>query len=190
MALSYEDVLRRYEAAAERARRATEQRYQQLLELYGRGIQRYQPGGVFEQRALQQIERQKKIGVGKELQQMISSGLYGTTVAAGAARRWEEQVGMPARLTLEDIMLQRLTEAERGLAGVIERREDIPPSPELYAALLQRATAVPGRVVVPSYSRVMPSYSQRPSSYATGGPINYMEKIFGKDYRRRLLGLR
>ncbi|KKN35312.1 hypothetical protein LCGC14_0784810, partial [marine sediment metagenome] len=43
-------------------------------------------------------------------------------VGGGAGKSWEEEVGMPARLKLEDIRSQRLTEAMGAKAGYLERR--------------------------------------------------------------------
>ena len=109
------------------ARRANEQRYAQVMAIYDRIIGRAQPGGAFEKSGLAQIETAKTRGVGQEMQQMISSGMFGTTTAAGIGRGWESEVGAPARLRLEDIMQQRLSQAELGKAGFIERREDVYP---------------------------------------------------------------
>lgn len=116
------------------ARRANEQRYAQIMDIYNKVIERAGPGGAFEKAGLGEIERARTRGVGKETQQMISSGMYGTTTAAGIERGWETDVGAPARLRLEDIMEQRLTSAQLGKAGAIERREDVYPD---YSSLLQ-----------------------------------------------------
>jgi len=75
------------------------------------------------------------------MQQMISSGLYGTTTAAGAGRRWEEAVGAPARLRLEDIMMQRLSQAQVGKAGFMERIEEPYPDYAMMAGLMQQGAA-------------------------------------------------
>ena len=116
------------------AKRANLQRYAQMMDIYNKIIARVQPGGTFEKAGLGEIEKAKTKGVGQETQQMISSGMYGTTTAAGIGRGWEADVGAPARLRLEDIMEQRLTTAQLGKAGAIERREDVYPD---YSSLLQ-----------------------------------------------------
>ena len=116
------------------AKRANLQRYAQIMAIYDMIITRSQPGGAFEKAGLGEIEKAKTKGVGQETQQMISSGMYGTTTAAGIGRGWEADVGAPARLRLEDIMEQRLSTAQLGKAGAIERREDVYPD---YNALLQ-----------------------------------------------------
>ena len=111
-----QDILSQYEQAAESARLSNLQRSEQVQAIWDEIIRRYQPGGTFEARALQQLEARKKRETGAEMQQLISSGLFGTTVAGGVGRRWEEAVGAPARLSLEDIMMQRLSTAQIGKA--------------------------------------------------------------------------
>jgi len=88
----------------------------QALAIYDEIIKRYQPGGAFEKSYLQQLGVRKATEVGRESQQLISSGLYGTTTMAGLPGKWEKEVGGPERLRLEDIQMQRLSEAQRGKA--------------------------------------------------------------------------
>lgn len=106
------------------AKRANEMRYGQAMSIYDEIIKRYQPGGGFGKAALGLLEKQKTRDVGGQTQQMISSGLYGTTTTAGLPSKWEAEVGAPSRLRLEDIMMERLSQAQVGKAGFIERRED------------------------------------------------------------------
>ena len=118
----------------ESAKRANLARQGQITSMYDEMMKRYQPGGAFERRGLGEIERAKTKGVGKETQQMISSGLFGTTTAAQTGRRWEAEVGAPSRLRLEDIMQQRMTGIQQKKAGFLERIEDVYPN---YSALLR-----------------------------------------------------
>lgn len=126
------------------ARTANERRYAQAMAIYDEIIQRYQPGGTFGKGALAQLEKQKVRDVGAETQQMVSSGLYGTTTTAGLPSKWEAQVGAPARLRLEDIMMERLSQAQVGKAGFIERREDVYPDVGAYAGYAAQAGAAGG----------------------------------------------
>ncbi|GAG11478.1 unnamed protein product, partial [marine sediment metagenome] len=119
--------------AAAGARAANIARQRQIESMYSEMMQRFQPGGAFERRGLGEIERARTKGVGTEMQQMISSGMYGTTTAAGVPRQWEAEVGAPARLRLEDIMQQRLTGIQQQKAGFLERIEE--PYPD-YSALM------------------------------------------------------
>jgi len=132
-----ESLIKRWEQSATEARASNIQRYEQLLELAEKGIARFQPGGAFETRGLARIEAEKKRGVGTELQRLIGAGLFGTEVGAGVERGWEADVGARARGTLEDIMQQRVTEAERYKGGIIERREDVYPDYGMMAQLIK-----------------------------------------------------
>ena len=136
-------LLTEFRQREEQARAANLRRYAELMKISERAIKRYQPGGAFEQRGLAEIERQKTKGVGRETQQLISSGLFGTTTMSGVGRRWEAEVGAPARGRLEDIMQQRVTEAERAKMGYIERREDPYPDYGIIAQLAMQAGQMP-----------------------------------------------
>ena len=87
---------------------------------------------------LADIERQAGQLVGQETQQMISSGLYGTTTAAAIPRNVATSFTRPSRLKLEDLLATRKREAQLGLAGFVERIET--PYPD-YNALMQAQIA-------------------------------------------------
>lgn len=139
MANAIGTLLQRFQQQEESAKAANVQRYEQAMQIYDEIISRYRPGGEFGAAALGQLEQRKVRDVGKETQQLISSGLYGTTTMGATGRRWEETVGGPERLKLEDIQMQRLSEAQVGKAGFIERREDVGPDPGLIAQLAMQA---------------------------------------------------
>lgn len=126
-------LVSRMEAQAEAARQANIARQQRIEGLHQEIIGRYRAGGAFEKAGLAEIGKGMKRGVGAETQRMISSGLYGTTTGAQVGRRWEESYAQPARLKLEDVMAQRLTAAQTGMAGFLERIEE--PYPD-YGAIL------------------------------------------------------
>lgn len=140
--INLSSLLSGYQSAAESARAANIARKEEIKGLYGQMMKRFQPGGTLQKTGLAKIERAKTKGVGQEMQHMISSGLYGTTTAAGVPRRWEEDIGVPARLKLEDIMAQGLTGVQTGLAGFLERIEE--PYPD-YNVLMQMMSALGGR---------------------------------------------
>lgn len=129
----YSGLIAGFQRAGAGARASNIARQRQIESMYSQMMQRYQPGGAFEKRGLGEIERARTKGVGQEMQQMISSGLYGTTTAAGVPRQWEAEVGAPARLRLEDIMQQRLTGIQQQKAGFLERIQE--PYPD-YSALM------------------------------------------------------
>lgn len=131
-------LLSQFESKEKEARASNIKRYEEAMSIYDKIIARFQPGGAFEQRGLGEIARQKTKGVGQETQQLISSGLYGTTTMAGVGRRWEAEVGAPARMTLEDIQQQRVSGAQQAKAGFIERRQDPYPDYSMLAGLASR----------------------------------------------------
>lgn len=139
MASLYEQLRQQEQAAKE----ANLKRYSEAMQIYDEIISRYRTGGEFGKAALGQLGKQKIRDVGAETQQLISSGLYGTTTMAGTGRRWEESVGAPARLKLEDIQMQRLSEAQIGKAGFIERREDVGPDYGQAAGLASQIGQTP-----------------------------------------------
>jgi hypothetical protein len=113
-------------------------RQAQIESIIDEVIARYQPGGTFGKSYLQQLEGQKVRDVGAGTQQLISSGLYGTTTTAGLPAKWEAEVGASARLKLEDIQMERLSQAQLGKASFLERIQE--PYPD-YSALMQASAA-------------------------------------------------
>jgi hypothetical protein len=137
---SYLDQMQK---AAEAARVANIQRRNEIGGIYDQIASMYQPGGSFMQSGLADIERSKTRGVGQETQQMISSGLYGTTTQAGVGRRWEAEVGAPARTKLEDLATGRYGEALGQKAGFMERINEPYPDYGLMAQLAMQAANTP-----------------------------------------------
>lgn len=137
------DLVGTIQEQADVARAANEERYAQGLGIHEELVSDLGAGGTMETAALQQYERQKQLDMATQTQQMVSSGLYGTTMPGTLAATYEEQVGVPYKTQLAETMAGRRAEAMRGQAGFIERREDTPPSPELMASLVQTASARP-----------------------------------------------
>lgn len=160
-------LLDQFQAQEQAAKAANLKRYSEAMSIYDEIISRYRPGGEFGEAALGQLEKRKVRDVGKETQQLISSGLYGTTTMAGTGRRWEESVGGPERLKLEDIQMQRLSEAQIGKAGFIERREDIGPDYGQIAGLASQIGQAPRAAPTSSYGQYDPNYMQ--SLFGGGG---------------------
>jgi hypothetical protein len=139
-------------AAQQQANAANQQRAAEIRAIYQKNIEMYRPGGEFETKSLEQLaktgERFVEKGYGEQLQQAISSGTYGTTVTGGIKPRlrkqYEEEVGAPSRLRLEDILMQRLTSAQTGLASFLERQEDIGPGlSDIYNMAAQYGSSEP-----------------------------------------------
>ena len=132
------NLLQMFQQAEEKSRTANLQRAAQVEAIFDEIIERYKPGGSFGQGYAELLKGQKQREVGSGVQSMISSGLAGTTTAAGLGRRWEAEVGAPARLKLEDIQMERLSGAQAQKAGFLERIEE--PGPD-FNALMQAYSA-------------------------------------------------
>lgn len=119
------------------AREANIKREQEIRGIYGGIIGQYEKGGAARTAGLAEIEQAKTRAVGAGTQQMISSGLYGTTTAASIPVQAEQTAGLQ-RLKLEDMLQQRTNVAKLGLAGFAERIET--PYPD-YSMLMQTMIA-------------------------------------------------
>jgi hypothetical protein len=101
-------------------------------------IQLFQPGGGFGQGAEAMLARQKQRYMAGAQQGLVQSGLFGTTLTAGLGKKFEEEVGMPARMRLEDLRFSQLAEAMSGKAGFIERISEQPLDYRLAAELVRQ----------------------------------------------------
>lgn len=119
------------------ARAANVKRESEIRSTYADIIARLQGGGAFKKAGLADIEESKTQAIGAGTQQLISSGLFGTTTAAAIPVQAEAQA-QRSRLKLEDILEQRVTEAKLGQAAFVERIED--PYPD-YNQLIQALSA-------------------------------------------------
>ena len=127
----YASLFADFEKREKGARKANIRRETEIRNIYANIINQGQ--GAARTAGLADIERTKTQAVGAGTQQMISSGLYGTTTAASIPVQAEQTAGLQ-RLKLEDMLQQRTNVAKLGLAGFVERIED--PYPD-YNALIQ-----------------------------------------------------
>jgi len=134
-----DDLLKKFERQEEEARAATTERETKIMAITDEIIARYSPGGVFEEKALAQLGQQKTEDVSAGMQQLIGSGLAGTEAGAHVGTAWEKAVGAPARLRLEDLMMERLSGAQMQQAGFMERITDQFPD---WGMIAQLAMAV------------------------------------------------
>ena len=158
--MAYQDIIAQFQAKQDAANAANEKRYEEALTLYSDIVEQYKPGGAFGAGFEAQLGRQKTKTVAGQTQQLVSSGLFGTSVTAGLGQKFEEEVGQPARLKLEDIRMGRYAEAIRSKAGLIERRDDVGPDYGMIANLSAQAANRPSG----NYQR--PSDPNAPGSYS------------------------
>jgi hypothetical protein len=94
--------------------------------MFTEAMKKYQPGGEFGKREEALLARAKKKYLASQAQRAVSAGLGGTTVPATATAKFQEEVGEPTRLGLEQTRTQRLNEllmAKAGYMGGVEARE-------------------------------------------------------------------
>lgn len=139
MPTAMEDLMGQFAAKESEARAANIKRKQQIESIFDEIITRYGPSGTYGEAARALLERQKVRDVGATAQRDISRGMYGIRPYEA---EWEAEVGAPARLKLEDIMMQRLSQAQVGKAGFLERIEE--PYPDYGAIMQSMATAGAG----------------------------------------------
>jgi hypothetical protein len=156
--LTSEQILQQYETSTAEARQANEQRYQQGMGILDQAIQRYQPGGSFGAGAMAQYEQGKTQAMAQGMQSLVNSGLSNTTMAAGMPLAYEQEVGTPFRLQLNDMRMQNLTDAEKNKTDFISAREDPYPDFGMFANLAMQA----GQLANDTWSGTTTTYGTGP----------------------------
>jgi len=144
---------------------ANKAREDQINQTYADLIARSSEGGFMKEAGLADIEKAKTQAIGSGMQQLISSGMYGTTTAASLPMRAEADAST-SRLKLEDMLEQRTMGLRERQAGFTERISD--PYPD-YGMLMQAAMA----------QNSQPSYQPLPT-YGGGGGGTSQPSIFGQ----------
>lgn len=142
ISLTSKGILDKYQQMYQEARAANEQRYSQGIGILDQAIERYSPGGTFGAGAQAQYDIGKRQSMASGQQALVNSGLSNTTVAAGLPLAYEQEVGTPFRLQLNDMRMKNLTSAEQAKTDFIEKREDPYPDFGMFAQLaMQSATS-------------------------------------------------
>lgn len=81
------------EAKVQGQEKAVMSLYDQIISMYGKD---YGSG------ELASLQRQKTRDLASAQQSLVSAGLYGSTMTAGLGKKWEEEIGVPTRMKLED----------------------------------------------------------------------------------------
>jgi len=142
-------------------------------------ISRYQPGGAFGKAALSTLEQRKGKTIAKQKQSLVSSGLGGTTIGAGLGSKFEQEVGTPFRLGVEEQRIGALTQAMQAKAGFMEREsakrqsfEESEQQRKYQSRITYGGATVQQRPVAPSGRSYSGSVSQgsgnRTDSYGGG----------------------
>lgn len=78
----------------------------------------YEPGGGFGKGVEAGLERGRVKAMASGMQGLVSAGLAGTTMAGGLGKKYEEEVGAPTRLSVEEQRAQALSGIEMAQAGM------------------------------------------------------------------------
>lgn len=78
----------------------------------------YAPGGGFGRGVEAGIERGRVKAMATGMQSLVGAGLAGTTMAGTLGKRYEEEVGVPARARVEEQRAQALSGIEMAQAGM------------------------------------------------------------------------
>ena len=161
-------LLAQMQKAQETATTANLKREEEIRAITDAIIARYQPGGAFQEAGLAQIAKAKTQAVGGGMQSLIASGLAGTETAAGLGTGFEAGAGSQMRLSLEDLMMERLSSAQMSKAGFIEGIQDEYPDTSLMSQLAMQAAQSPGH----TYSRTI-DWGGSSSGTSPGGGATY-----------------
>jgi hypothetical protein len=106
-------------------------------------IKMYQPGGAYGAGTEAELNRQKQKDVASATGSLVSSGLFGTTLTAGLPKKWEEEIGIPARMKLEDVRYGALTSALQAKAQFIENIQNEFPDYGMLSQLYAQGASAP-----------------------------------------------
>ncbi len=170
-----------FEDAQRKANEANEARYQEGLGKFGQVEDMYKPGGSWGAGMSAQIESQKGRDVASGMQNLVSSGMGNTTVAASLPQAWEQNVGSQARLNLADLQGERYASALGNTAGFIERRTDAAPDMGQYADLVAQSS-----MGQPQYQPQQPQ-AQKYGNY-NSNPAGPQQLSVGKQMQQQKYG--
>ena len=101
----------------------------------------YRPGGTYGQGVEKQLDIERTKALSSGGQALISSGLFNTTGFAGLSQQFEQQVGMPTRMKLEDLRMDKLQGALGQKAQFVTDIQDTAPDYRLLAELMREGGA-------------------------------------------------
>lgn len=136
----FSNLLSQIASQEEEARSANIKRQSQIEAIFDEIIARYGPEGTYGAASEALLERQKVRDVGAVKQTDISSGLYGIRPYE---QEWEAAVGAEARLRLEDIKMERLSQAQLGKAQFLTGIEEEYPDYSMIAQLAAQYGQMP-----------------------------------------------
>ena len=122
---------------------ANKEREKEIRGIMDEIIQMYQPGGAYGAGTEAMLNRQKQKDIASATGSLVSSGLFGTTLTAGLPKKWEEEIGVPSRMKLEDVRYGALTSALQAKAQFIENIQNEFPDYGMLSQLYAQGAATP-----------------------------------------------
>ena len=119
----------------------TKKREEEVRSYFDQIIKMYEPGGGFGKGMEAVLDRQKMQSTAQGTQALVSSGLANTTQQAGLGKKFEEEVGMPTRMKLEDLRTQNYASAIGQKAQMVTDIQQDPMDYALLAQLLQTSSS-------------------------------------------------
>lgn len=132
----YQDLISQITKSQETTNVQTKARETEVRSVLDEIIGMYRQGGTFGQGMEASLGREKTQSMAQGAQGLVSSGLYNTTGLAGLSGKFEEEVGAPTRMKLEDLRMDRLSGALGQKAKMVTDIENTQPDYRLLASLL------------------------------------------------------
>jgi len=104
-------VIASFQSAMDEANAANEERYQQGMGIYDEMIEMFQPGGGYGEGAAAYYGQAKEQAKASNIQELTSSGMANLTSGGGFEKSYEQDVGVPFWLNLNDMQMQALAGA-------------------------------------------------------------------------------
>ena len=190
-------TLARKRAAATATRRSTSgvsaATRRRVSSLFAEAKKIYAPGGGFMAGTEAAISRGSKRAVASGVQQLASAGLAGTSMVGGLGKKYEEEVGMPARAQATTARLGALAgllQAEAGATASLATRYSVGPAQSYGGggggaaprpSVSRRTTAQPSTTARPQPLPPLNQQLKTPKREPTG----YQGIFYGADYYRR-----
>ncbi len=89
--------------------------------LWEKALAHYKPGGGFGAGVEAGLERGRVKSTASGMQNLVSAGLAGTTMAAGLGKKYEEEVAAPTRARVESARAEAISGLQAGMAGAEQR---------------------------------------------------------------------
>lgn len=89
--------------------------------MWEKALAHYAPGGGYGKGVEAGLERGRVKSTASGMQNLVSAGLAGTTMAAGLGKKYEEEVAAPTRARVEGARAEAIANIQMGMAGAEQR---------------------------------------------------------------------